>query len=132
MWPETVRKEDCRIEFTRGSGKGGQNRNKRDTACRITHLPTGLVGWAQDERTQGANRRLAIKRLFEQLIPIMKREAVKMRFAAGNERVRTYHEPDNRVVDEAVPGRVWQFDDVLNGKALDEIIQLRCARLDEA
>lgn len=37
MWPQTVTKEDLIIETKRGAGKGGQNKNKRDTAVRMVH-----------------------------------------------------------------------------------------------
>ncbi len=52
--------DDLKIEFTRSSGPGGQNVNKRETAVRITHIPTGLVTTSDVERTQEANRRLAL------------------------------------------------------------------------
>ncbi|MEK7136317.1 MAG: PCRF domain-containing protein [Patescibacteria group bacterium] len=52
--------DDLKIEFTRSSGPGGQNVNKRETAVRITHWPTGLVASSGVERTQEANRRLAL------------------------------------------------------------------------
>lgn len=54
---------DLSWQFTRGSGKGGQNRNKRDSVAVLTHLPTGIVVRAEDERTQGANRSIALDRL---------------------------------------------------------------------
>jgi len=60
--PKTINipDDDLKIEFTRSSGPGGQNVNKRETAVRITHLPTGLVASSDVERTQEANRRLAL------------------------------------------------------------------------
>lgn len=121
-WPETVRKTDLRIEFMRGSGGGGQHRNKRDTACRMTHLPTGLVGYSEDQRSQSQNKRQAFKRLAAKLVPIMKHEVQKQRYAAGTRRVRTYHEPDQRVTDVRVPDKQWRYDDVVHGGKLGEVI----------
>ncbi len=53
------------LEFTalRSSGAGGQNVNKRSTAVRLRHLPTGLTVVARDDRSQAQNRRLAHERL---------------------------------------------------------------------
>ena len=59
----TVRKSDFKIEYYRASGKGGQNRNKRDTACRITHIETGLTSTCCDERSQLQNKRKAFTNL---------------------------------------------------------------------
>ncbi len=55
-----IPEDDLKVEFTRSSGPGGQNVNKRETAVRLTHLPTGLVASSDVERTQEANRRLAL------------------------------------------------------------------------
>jgi protein subunit release factor A len=54
---------DCRVETKRGHGKGGQNRNTRDTAVRIVHEPSGAVGESQEERSQLQNKRVAFARL---------------------------------------------------------------------
>ena len=46
---------DCRVDRTRGSGPGGQHRNKTETAIVITHLPTRVRGEASERRSQGEN-----------------------------------------------------------------------------
>lgn len=61
----SVTLKDCDVETKRGSGKGGQNRNKRDTAVRIVHRPSGAVGESQEERSQLQNKRTAFKRMAE-------------------------------------------------------------------
>jgi len=53
----------CTVETCRGSGPGGQHRNKRDSAVRLTHRPTGVVATASERRSQHENRRRAVKRL---------------------------------------------------------------------
>lgn len=53
----------CEVEFFRGSGPGGQNRNKRETGVRVTHRPTGLVATATERRSQGENLDVAYARL---------------------------------------------------------------------
>ena len=122
-WPETVRKSDLRIDTLRGSGAGGQHRNKTDSAVRITHKPTGLVGYAEDERSQARNKKLAFQRLTDKLVPLMKQEVQRARYAAGTTRVRNYHGPAQRVTDARLPGQQWRYDDVLHGDALGEILE---------
>lgn len=53
----------CSIKRTRGSGPGGQHRNKVETAIVITHGPSGIVGQASEKRHQNQNREIAIERL---------------------------------------------------------------------
>lgn len=51
------------LEMYKGSGKGGQKRNKTSTAIRIVHLPTGISATDCSERSQLQNRRNALKKL---------------------------------------------------------------------
>lgn len=59
----TVRPDELEITAMRSSGAGGQNVNKRSTAVRVRHKPSGLEVVARDERSQAANRRAALGRL---------------------------------------------------------------------
>ena len=53
----------CEVRFGRGSGPGGQHRNKVETAVSLTHPPTGLSASASERRSQGENKRIAARRL---------------------------------------------------------------------
>lgn len=59
----SVTLKDCDVQTKRGSGKGGQNRNKRDTAVRIVHKLSGAVGESEEQRSQLQNKRTAFERM---------------------------------------------------------------------
>lgn len=59
--------ENCKLTLLRGSGPGGQNRNKVETAVELVHLPSGCRGQASERRSQKENRDVALHRLREQL-----------------------------------------------------------------
>ena len=121
-WPETVTKEDLQIDTFRSGGKGGQNVNKRDTAVRITHLPTGLVSVAREHRTQEQNKKAAFQRLSDQLIPLMVKAAKVPDFPLTTKIVRHYRKTDRKVKDTRLK-RIFDYDEVLLGKGLDDIIE---------
>jgi len=53
----------CRVDLFKGSGPGGQHRNKVTTGVRLTHLATGVTAEATESRSQHENRRMAMRRL---------------------------------------------------------------------
>lgn len=61
-------RKDFVVEAKRGSGKGGQNRNVTNSACRIRHPASGAEGQAQDERSYKQNEQLAFKRLIDSAV----------------------------------------------------------------
>ena len=64
---------DCRLDAFRGSGPGGQKRNKTSSAVRLTHVPTGLFATASESRSQHDNQRHALKRLRHRLAVELRR-----------------------------------------------------------
>jgi len=122
-WPHRVSKKDLLIEPVKGSGSGGQKRNKTCSGIRMTHIPTGISVRCDEERMQSQNLKLAFKRLADKLIPLMKNEEMKSRYLAGEKRVRTYNKKNNRVTDERIPGKIFSYDEVLEGDGFDKIIE---------
>lgn len=72
-----IKPEDLKIDYYRASGPGGQYVNKRETAVRITHLPSGVKVSCQKERLQGLNKNKAMKVLISRLFQKEKEKAEK-------------------------------------------------------
>ena len=96
------------IETYRAGGKGGQHRNKTETAIRARHLPTGLVACAASEKSQKQNKRSALKVLAARLASQEAAQAAsatnrsrraQIGGGARGDKRRTYRERDDRVTD---------------------------------
>ena len=72
-----IKSDDLKIETFRASGPGGQYVNKRESAVRITHLPTKITAASQVERLQGLNRERAMKLLYAKLYQLKEKEKEK-------------------------------------------------------
>lgn len=91
--PLRIRESEVQLEAVRSSGAGGQNVNKVETAVTLVHLPSGLAVRAQDERSQGANRRIARQRLAEKLETLARDRAARVRHDAERARRQKARRP---------------------------------------
>jgi peptide chain release factor 1 len=126
-----IDEKDLRIETMRSQGAGGQHVNKTESAIRITHLPTGIVVMMQEERSQHRNRAKAMSLLRAKLYDVERQRldaarAAERRGQVGSgdrsERIRTYNFPQGRVTDHRVSLTLHKLPQVIEGEALDEII----------
>jgi len=123
-------KDGYRIEYCRGSGKGGQNRNKLETACKVIHLATGVEAYSCDQRSQLQNRNAAVEECNRRVVAHyqkLERDRAPERDTSAKPAVRHYTMPGT-TRDARLPGTTWRTADVLDGDGLAEIIQ----RLQEA
>jgi peptide chain release factor 1 len=125
-----IRDQDIRIDTYRSSGAGGQHVNKTDSAVRITHLPTGIVV-TSSEKSQHQNRARAMKvlkaRLYEQqreALDTARADARKSQVGSGDrsERIRTYNFPQGRVTDHRINLTLYNLPKIMEGEALDDVI----------
>ncbi len=126
-----IKPEDLKIDFYRSSGPGGQHVNRRETAVRITHLPTGLVASCQSERVQGQNRERAMKMIYSKLYQLKtekQQEKIsqikgKTVSASWGNQIRSYVlHPYKLVKDLRTNIETSNVESVLNGN-LDEFVE---------
>lgn len=61
----SVTKDDCEWSYTRGTGAGGQKKNKTSSAVHCTHRLSGAHGYSENTRSQLHNRQDAFKKMVE-------------------------------------------------------------------
>ncbi len=116
---------DLKIEYARSSGPGGQNVNKRETAVRLVHIPTGMAVHASSERSQEHNREQALSILRAKIFKKAKEEKKSVeesiKISKGTEiewgsQIRSYVlHPYKMVKDHRTNAETSSVDDVLEG-----------------
>ena len=114
--------DQFRFEWFSGTGKGGQHRNKHQNCCRCIHEPTGITANGTNSRSREDNRAAAYATCRSRVMAHF--HVDKERNQAGTERIRTYHEPDNRVVDHA-SGYTDTYTNVIVKGNADAVIAAR-------
>lgn len=61
----SVTSKDCKWDYFRGGGGGGQKRDKTSNRVRCTHKPSGAVGKCGEHREQSKNKKVAFRRMAE-------------------------------------------------------------------
>jgi peptide chain release factor 1 len=127
-----INDSDLKIDTMRSSGAGGQHVNKTESAIRVTHIPSGVVIYVQAERSQHKNKAKALAMLRAKLYDLERSKLDSERAAERkgqigsgdrSERIRTYNFPQARVSDHRINLTLYKLPQIMEGEALDEIIQ---------
>lgn len=123
-----VDEKDLRVDTYRSSGAGGQHVNTTDSAVRLTHIPTGIVVYCQEERSQHKNKDKAMRLLKaklaeaereKQMDAIASNRAQQVGSGDRSERIRTYNFPQNRLTDHRINLTKYNLDYVMEGDIAD-------------
>ncbi len=126
-----LKPEDIKKEITTSRGPGGQSVNTTYSAVRLTHIPTGITVYCQNERSQIKNLDCAMKELRSRVYnheyqKRMQEVAAKRKTMVStgdrSAKIRTYNFPQGRVTDHRINLTLYNLQEILDGK-LDEIIE---------
>jgi peptide chain release factor 2 len=122
---------DIRVDYYKASGPGGQYVNKRESAVRLTHIPTNIVVTCQSERLQGKNKDRAMQmlsaRLYQHNLEKQEQEMSKIKgdkvSVGWGSQIRSYVlHPYKMVKDLRTNVETSQAEKVLDGD-LDQFIE---------
>ena len=124
--------EEIKIEYSKSSGPGGQNVNKRETAVRLVHTPTNIAVHVESERSQAQNKEKALRMLEAKLFKLQEEErkakergmyiSKTTQIEWGNQ-IRSYvFHPYKMVKDHRTNVEVRDVEKILNGD-LEEFLE---------
>jgi len=122
---------ELKIDTYKASGPGGQNVNKRESAIRITHLPTNTVVTSQTERNLAQNKENAMAILEAKILESIEKEQEektkkerKEQVSSSNrpEKIRTYNFPQDRITDHRISKNWSNIEKIMDGN-LDPVIE---------
>ncbi len=123
-----VEERDLRVDTYRSSGAGGQHVNTTDSAVRLTHLPSGIVVYCQEERSQHKNKEKAMRLLKAKITEVEQQKkaqelasnrASQVGSGDRSERIRTYNFPQNRLTDHRINLTKYNLDHIMEGDLED-------------
>lgn len=121
--------KQLRFEYMRSQGSGGQHVNTTDSACRVTHIPSGLAVVIQDSRNQHENKARALEVIREKVFQHefeKKREKDlanrRSQVSTGDrsEKIRTYNFQQDRITDHRLQKTVFGINEYLGGGVIFE------------
>ena len=123
--------KDLKIEATTSTGAGGQSVNTTYSAVRIIHIPTGILVYCQEERSQKQNKERALSIIRARVYALEQEKARQEREDARrgqigtgdrSEKIRTYNFPQDRITDHRIKQNYHGIPGIMDG-GLDVMIQ---------
>jgi len=120
-----INPNDLKVEVSKATGPGGQNVNKRMTAVRIVHLPSGIAVDSKTERNLQQNKenalsilaaRLLEKQEMAKLETLSEKRRAQIKGAMRAEKIRTYNFPQDRVTDHRIKKSFHNIEGILAGE----------------
>lgn len=93
-----LNKNDLKVEYTKGTGAGGQHKNKVETCVTITHIPTAMSERCQDTRYKNRNYDIALERLTK-----------KIEEKQASDKHNILNEKRNKILENAGVIRTYNF-----------------------